>query len=146
MSHNLDFLVKRRHLIVQDLYNPEGIYWYTWGINWRGYAGYIGGVIPNLPGFIGAMGYDVPVGATRLYSFAWILGFLVGGGIYYICNLVFPCKWIIEERRKEIRYDVEEKPGAMTDDHTHGHRPGTPSSEEQWSAHDNEKSAEQRNE
>ncbi|KAI9283847.1 NCS1 nucleoside transporter family [Umbelopsis sp. AD052] len=135
------FLVKRRHLVVEDLYRADGIYWYTWGINWRGYAGYIGGIAPNLPGFIGAMGYEVPIGATKLYSFAWILGFLVGGIIYYVCNLLFPCKWIIEERRKEVRYDVEDKPGATVDDPTRERRPSNSPSD--WSVHDNEKSAEQ---
>ncbi|KAM3582558.1 uracil permease [Umbelopsis sp. WA50703] len=107
------FLVKRKHIIVADLYKQDGIYWYTYGINWRGYAGYIGGIIPNLPGFVGAMGHTVPIGATHVYAFAWILGFLVGGLIYLLCNLAFPCKWIIEERRKEVRYDTEEKPGAV---------------------------------
>jgi hypothetical protein len=109
----VDFLVKRKHIIVADLYKQDGIYWYTYGINWRGYAGYIGGIIPNLPGFVGAMGHTVPIGATHVYAFAWILGFLVGGLIYLLCNLAFPCKWIIEERRKEVRYDTEEKPGAV---------------------------------
>lgn len=133
----IDFFVKRRHLIVQDLYNPEGIYWYTWGINWRGYAGYIGGIIPNMPGFIGAMGYEVPIGATRLYSFAWILGFFIGGGIYFICNLLFPCRWIIEERQKEVRYDMEEKPGVINSSSIGQRRNSATSSVGRWSGHDN---------
>jgi NCS1 family nucleobase:cation symporter-1 len=137
------FLVKRRHLLVQDLYRPDGIYWYKWGINWRGYAGYIGGIIPNLPGFIGAMGYEVPIGATRVYSFAWILGFLVGGGIYYVCNLVFPCKWIIEERHKEVRYDMEEKPGVINNSVDGERRPSVACSEGQWSLHNSEAKAQQ---
>ncbi|CAO3610697.1 unnamed protein product [Cunninghamella echinulata] len=100
------YIIKKRHLHVTDLYDPKGIYWYTYGINWRAYAAYIGGIIPNLPGFIGSFSHSAPVGADKIYNLAWIVGFIVGGSIYYIVNILFPCHWIIAEKQKEVIVDT----------------------------------------
>jgi NCS1 family nucleobase:cation symporter-1 len=97
--------VKKGHYAVEDLYDPAGIYWYKYGINWRAYAAYIGGIIPNLPGFVGAMGHPSPPGADKIFNLAWPIGFALGALIYLACNFFFPCTWIIAEREKEIVMD-----------------------------------------
>lgn len=42
--------------------------YYTYGVNWRAYAAYIAGIAPNMAGFVGAIGVDVPEAATRIYA------------------------------------------------------------------------------
>ncbi|OZJ03758.1 hypothetical protein BZG36_03059 [Bifiguratus adelaidae] len=83
-------LIQKQHLVVAELYKTQGLYTYSHGWNWRAYAAYIEGMIPNLPGFAGALGASVPVGATRVYGFAWILGFLVAVAIHYGLSTIFP--------------------------------------------------------
>ncbi|ORY99812.1 permease for cytosine/purines, uracil, thiamine, allantoin-domain-containing protein [Absidia repens] len=99
------YIVKKGHYAVEDLYSPSGIYWYKYGINWRAYAAYIGGIIPNIPGFVGAMGNYAPPGADKIFNLAWPIGFVLGFSIYLTCNFFFPCRWIIAEREKEIIMD-----------------------------------------
>lgn len=73
------------------LYHPEGIYRYTYGINWRAITAFVVGVAPNLPGFINSINSSVTVGVgKRPYTFAWILGFVVTSLIYVVLSTVFP--------------------------------------------------------
>ena len=46
------FVVKRKRLDIYELYRPEGIYYFTYGWNWRAYIALACGVGPNLPGMI----------------------------------------------------------------------------------------------
>lgn len=60
------YVVRKGFLRTKDLYSSrnDGSYYYTWGIHWRGYAAYIAGILINIVGFAGAVGYTVPTGAT----------------------------------------------------------------------------------
>ena len=43
-------------------------------MQWRAYVAYICGIIPNAPGFGGAVGAaTVPIGATRVYQLNFLL-------------------------------------------------------------------------
>ncbi|KAI8082701.1 permease for cytosine/purines, uracil, thiamine, allantoin-domain-containing protein [Halteromyces radiatus] len=99
------YFVKKGHYSVADLYDPAGIYWYTYGINWRAYAAYLIGITPNLPGFAGVTGNYVSPVAEKIFKLAWPIGFIIGGGVYILCNWLFPCQWIIAEREKEVVMD-----------------------------------------
>ncbi len=46
------WLMRRTRLVVGDLYEPEGRYRYTGGFNVVALAAFLGGVAPNLPGFL----------------------------------------------------------------------------------------------
>lgn len=65
------WLIRKGHYRVADLYSSseEGWYWYTAGINWRGYAAYLCGFAINAPGFINTLNPDIAVGdaASRIY-------------------------------------------------------------------------------
>lgn len=64
------YLVRKGYLEVKELYDARktGPYFFTFGINWRAYAAYIGGILINVVGFAGAVGRDVPAGATYIVS------------------------------------------------------------------------------
>ncbi|KAL2007498.1 hypothetical protein VTN00DRAFT_8936 [Thermoascus crustaceus] len=82
------WIVRSRKIKLTDLYNsdPQGIYYFWHGINWRAFPAWIVGFTPQLPGFISSVNpsVTVPVGCTRLYYLAFPLGFaisfLVGSG------------------------------------------------------------------
>lgn len=88
------WLVRRGHMRLADLYSTskEGWYWYTWGINWRGYAGYLAGFAMNAPGFIHALNSDIKAapGAQRIYALSWLTGTGVSALVYYLCCLASP--------------------------------------------------------
>lgn len=86
------YFVRKGYFQVRDLYNGEssGPYWGIAGIQWRGYAAYVGGIIINVVGFAGAVGTDVPIGATYIYRLNFFSGFIVSAGIYYILAKIFP--------------------------------------------------------
>ena len=66
------------------MYQPDSIYRYRDGFNWRAIVAFIVGVAPNLPGFINSINTDVKVGAgVHPYQFGWLLGF-VGTSIVYL--------------------------------------------------------------
>src|SRR5205814_761290 len=50
------FILRRHHLLVDDLYRRGGAYEYTRGVNWLAMAALAAGIAPNLPGFLGAIG------------------------------------------------------------------------------------------
>ena len=119
------YFVRRGYLEVKELYNDRktGPYYFIWGINWRAYAAYIAGILINVVGFAGAVGREVPIGATYIYNLNFFCGFIVSAIMYWgLCKL-FPIpatsdKWLevgdlIDELR--LAYDTE----STTDDVAH---------------------------
>lgn len=86
------YLVRKGYFQIRDLYNGEsdGPYWGVCGIQWRGYVAYICGIIINVVGFAGAVGTDVPMGATYVYRLNFFTGFIVSAGVYYLLAKIFP--------------------------------------------------------
>ncbi|KAM4054565.1 purine-cytosine permease family protein [Hirsutella rhossiliensis] len=84
------YLVRKGFLDVKELYDarPTGPYFYTWGVHWRAYAAYVAGILVNVVGFAGAVGRDVPKGATYLYNLNFFCGFIVSSAMYWgLCRL-----------------------------------------------------------
>jgi NCS1 family nucleobase:cation symporter-1 len=70
------FIVRRKHLVVDDLYLRGGAYEYTGGFNWRA----IGALV--IGSAVALMGLAVP--AVRfLYDYSWFVGFLVAFAVYW---------------------------------------------------------------
>ncbi|KAI0450433.1 permease for cytosine/purines, uracil, thiamine, allantoin-domain-containing protein [Xylaria acuta] len=96
------YFVRRGYLGVKELYDARrgGPYYFTFGVNWRAYAGYISGILINVVGFAGAVnGGNVPIGATYIYNLNFFAGFIVSAAIYWICCKYFPVpacsdKWL----------------------------------------------------
>jgi NCS1 family nucleobase:cation symporter-1 len=71
------FLIRHRQLILQDLYRRGGAYEYSRGFNSRAIISLVLGVA------IALIGLALP--AVRwLYDYAWFVGFLLSGGLYFL--------------------------------------------------------------
>jgi NCS1 family nucleobase:cation symporter-1 len=102
------YLVKKGYLQVKDLYSARktGPYYFTFGINWRGYVAYICGILINVVGFAGAVGNKVPAGAMYIYNLNFFGGFIVSASIYWLCCKISPipaCAEVWTEVGDEIR-------------------------------------------
>jgi len=77
------FFLRRRELIVEDLYRRGGAYEYTRGVNWIAMLALALGIAPNLPGFLGAIGVikASPL-ASGIYNWAWFVGLGVASIVY----------------------------------------------------------------
>lgn len=71
------YLVRKRQLSVEDLYRRGGIYEYNGGFNYRALVALALGVGVALVGLL------VP-SLRWLYDYAWFVGFLVSGAVYFV--------------------------------------------------------------
>jgi NCS1 family nucleobase:cation symporter-1 len=71
------YLVRHRHLSLDDLYRRGGIYDYSSGFNWRAVIALVVGIAVALVGLI------VPA-VKWLYDYAWFVGFFVSGVLYLL--------------------------------------------------------------
>jgi NCS1 family nucleobase:cation symporter-1 len=81
------FFIRRKQLNVDDLYSMKGRYSYSNGINRNAIVALLVGILPNVPGFLTATKI-LPVESvwpwlSGLYNYAWFVGFLVSGFVYY---------------------------------------------------------------
>ncbi|MEO6056075.1 MAG: NCS1 family nucleobase:cation symporter-1 [Gemmatimonadales bacterium] len=83
------WLLRRRHLLVADLYRLEGAYTYRGGVNPRAILAFGLAILPVVPGFLRAI---VTPGGTvadpnvldRLYAYAWFVTFLLSAAFYLL--------------------------------------------------------------
>lgn len=85
------YFIRRKKLIVADMYKIKGMYSYQRGFNRIAILSLLLGVIPNIPGFlttIGTIQNNVfPEWVSGLYNYAWFIGFFVSGLVYYLLML-----------------------------------------------------------
>ncbi|SSD61155.1 related to Uracil permease [Saccharomycodes ludwigii] len=91
------YVVRRGYVDLLQLYTGDqkkSIYMYSnrFGLNWRALAAYLGGIVPNMPGFIGDVGNNiyVPQGAIYLYYLNYLVGYFVSFLLYLILCYFFP--------------------------------------------------------
>jgi nucleobase:cation symporter-1, NCS1 family len=80
------FLVRKTEFDLDGLYRKDGPYWYSGGYNPVAIVAFAVAVLPNLPGFLAAAGAvdSVPAVFSNIYTYAWFVGFLLAGAIYYV--------------------------------------------------------------
>ena len=80
------WLVRRRHLVVDDLYRRGGIYDYQGGVNRWAVIALVCGVAPNVLGFLEAIHVieSAPAFFHASYSYAWFIGFGIAALVYTI--------------------------------------------------------------
>jgi nucleobase:cation symporter-1, NCS1 family len=83
------WLLRRRELSLVDLYDANGAYAYTGGINWRAMAALCLAIVPVVPGFIRAAmtpGGQVasPTIWDTLYTYAWFVTFALSLALYLL--------------------------------------------------------------
>lgn len=71
------YLVRKGYLQTKDLYSADrkGPYFFHGGVSWRGYAAYLAGILPNVVGFVGAVGVEVPKGKCIFFFFKRTISF-----------------------------------------------------------------------
>jgi len=88
------YLVRKCKYNVKELYNPDGLYRYDRGWNWRAFVAFFIPVSVLLPGLaysIDPVNVHVSDGLLHLYSFSWLFGILMAAAIYYvICVYISP--------------------------------------------------------
>ncbi|KAI1139762.1 uracil permease [Hypoxylon sp. FL0543] len=87
------WLVKRRRYDVPALYDPEGIYRYRWGVNWRALVTTLVVIVPLLPALakkVTPRNIRVSQGLVNLFTFNWLYGFFVALAMYYVLNYFWP--------------------------------------------------------
>ncbi len=84
------WIIRRRALIVDDLYRRGGAYEYAGGVNPVAIAALVLGVLPNLPGFLGAIGaWTPPALFVELYAYTWFIGFGLAATLYTVGMVLF---------------------------------------------------------
>jgi nucleobase:cation symporter-1, NCS1 family len=79
------YLLRRRLLVVDDLYRRGGEYEYRGGWNPIALVALVIGIAPNVPGFLGAIGVMQPAaGFVRIYEWAWFVSFFLAGAVYLV--------------------------------------------------------------
>ncbi|EFR00304.1 uracil permease [Nannizzia gypsea CBS 118893] len=100
------WIVRQRRLKLSDLYHsrPDGIYYYTSGVNWRSIIPWLVGWVPLLPGFIHSIDPTIlmPIGVDRLYALGFPYGLLSSIAAHTVINWVFPPPGIGEIDKADI--------------------------------------------
>ena len=82
------YFIRKQQLAVDELYSSAGRYHFSNGFNTIAIIALLAGILPNIPGFlvtIKVIAADaVPYWISNLYNYAWFVGFLVSGFIYWI--------------------------------------------------------------
>ncbi len=81
------YFIRRKSLILNDLYSYSGIYRYQNGFNPKAVWALALGILPNVPGFLVQVTLinreNIWPWVTQLYNYAWFVGFFISGMVYY---------------------------------------------------------------
>ncbi len=81
------FFIRRKKLIVDNLYSFKGEYNYSNGYNRYAIIALLVGILPNIPGFLTTTHIinqeNVWPWLSNLYNYAWFVGFAVSSTVYY---------------------------------------------------------------
>jgi len=83
------WILRKQHLDLAGLFDPNGEYSYSSGFNWRSIAALVIAVAPVIPGFFRAAttaGGQVPTPGylDTLYTYAWFVTFALGFVLYWV--------------------------------------------------------------
>ncbi|GAA5873798.1 hypothetical protein JCM1840_002076 [Sporobolomyces johnsonii] len=110
------YLVRKRKIDVRELYEPNGIYRYTYGFNFRAIGAWICALAPNLPSFAHAIDASNPDVEPYTYYFSWYFSTVTAFFWYLLINKLFPpTSSLIEEAVYEtdvLETDSEQATGS----------------------------------
>ncbi len=82
------YFIRKQKLHVNELYQTNGRYSFGSGINKYAVLALIIGILPNIPGFLAEIKLLDGNGSwhwvSGLYHYAWFVGFIVSGVVYYL--------------------------------------------------------------
>jgi len=88
-----DYFVLKRGIGINitQVFRPHGLYWYTWGINWRAFVAFFVGLAPMFPGMLYSMGVNITNrGILNLYALNYPIVVAIGAIVYLSLNYIFP--------------------------------------------------------
>ncbi len=101
------FFVRHGHYAITDLFTPNGIYG-SWA--WRGIVAYLIGVAVEIPFMVVGTTYVgfVANDYLQLVDISWIVGMIVGGGLYYAFSrsLDLPAERVAIEASEKVLRDT----------------------------------------
>jgi len=84
------WVVRKRRLVVEDLYKLDGAYRYCGGFSLVAIAVLLIAIAPSLPGFLASFGDTPAPGFFQLYyDVSWFSGFAVAFGLYLLARRVW---------------------------------------------------------
>ncbi|KIJ63144.1 hypothetical protein HYDPIDRAFT_176185 [Hydnomerulius pinastri MD-312] len=87
------WLIHRTRVDVPAMYNPQGRYRYTYGLNWRALATLVVSITPAIPGLASSINTSLDVGGVgNLFTIGWIFTFSTSSVVYLVLSLLFPAK------------------------------------------------------
>jgi NCS1 family nucleobase:cation symporter-1 len=82
------YFIRKQYLVVDELFNPKGIYSFKNGFNTAAIVALILGILPSVPGFFTTIKVipleTFPSWISQLYNYAWFIGFVVSGIVYKV--------------------------------------------------------------
>jgi len=82
------YFIRKQRLIVNDLYDHGGKYYFKNGFNTAAIIALLAGILPNVPGFLLQVklifAETFPGWISELYHYAWFVGFFVSGMLYWL--------------------------------------------------------------
>jgi NCS1 family nucleobase:cation symporter-1 len=96
------WILRRRQICLQQLYEPYGLYWFTRGWNPRAILAFFLALVPSLPGLAvsvnPAVDHVPPIGFQNVYTMSWLVGLVIAGAVYLGLSVVFPPPARLEAR------------------------------------------------
>ncbi|KAK4949755.1 hypothetical protein LTR10_011597 [Elasticomyces elasticus] len=108
------YVVKRQHLDIPALYQPQGRYRYEFlGINWRALVALLLSIVPALPGLVYNVNPNEDIGgAIYIAQFNWYYTFFVSFIVHAGLGLIFPAKeTLVPCMIESVENALEDQPG-----------------------------------
>ncbi|GAA6009146.1 hypothetical protein JCM11491_005769 [Sporobolomyces phaffii] len=99
------YIIRKGRVDVREFYEPNGIYRYTAGVNFRPFLAWILALGPNLPAFAHAIDPTNPNVQPYTYRFSWLFSTVTSAFWYLLINFIFPPKSSLID---EAVYDISE--------------------------------------
>ncbi|KAG1811758.1 permease for cytosine/purines, uracil, thiamine, allantoin-domain-containing protein [Suillus subaureus] len=93
------WLIHQGKIDVPAMYQVNGRYRYTYGVNWRALATLVICIAPAMPGLIHSIKPSINVGGIHnLFAIGWIFGFWSAFVVYYALSTLFPARGTYVEK------------------------------------------------
>lgn len=104
------YFVRKQQLYVNELFDTHGRYRFSNGFNGIAIVALLAGILPNVPGFLTTTGAISKTAVwswlSEIYHYAWFVGFLVSGFLYFILMKKRKVKGTDSIKFKETAYHV----------------------------------------
>ncbi|PGH00847.1 hypothetical protein AJ79_08099 [Helicocarpus griseus UAMH5409] len=122
------WVIKGRKYDSVALYQPDSIYRYTKGVNWRAIVAFVVGVAPSIPGLANSVNPNVNAGVgVHAYQIGWFVGIAGTSLVYMALSYIYPAREtqieraVLPDEIYESRYGVVDGVPLGKDEEGSGH-------------------------